>query len=103
MNPPTPIDKEIVRMYNDNAPIDDITSRFHMSHWTIYSRLRASGIVPNRKSANSWTDMEDYQLIAAYVYNVTGQAYCEHVPTRSYEGIQSRLKKLRRVKGGLVR
>ena len=103
MTPPNPINEEIVRMYQNDAPIDDITSHFHLSHWTIYSRLRASGITPNRKSANAWTDIEDYQLITAYIGNITGQAYCEEVPTRSYEGIQSRLKKLRRVKGGVVR
>lgn len=101
--PPNPIDKEIVKMYNNNAPIDDITSRFRLSHWTIYSRLRNNGVVPNRNASNTWTDMEDYQLIAAYIYNTTGQAYCEWVPTRTYEAIQSRLKKLRRVKGGVVR
>lgn len=96
-------DVELVKMYDDKVLLGDLTTYFDVSHWTIYKHLRDNNVVPNRKQHQRWSDMEDYQLIAAYIYNTTGQAYCEHVPTRSYDGIQSRLKKFRRVKGGVVR
>lgn len=97
------IDNELVAMYDAKASLEEMMTHFDASHSTIYSHLKNVGVIPNRKVSPNWSDLEDYQLIAEYIYNTTGRDYCRWVPTRSYAAIKARLRMFRRVKGGVVR
>jgi len=100
---PNIIDSELVKLYNTDTPIKDIEAHFGVSRTTVFEHLRKAGGVSNRRGALVWTDMEEYQLIAAYIYNCTGQDLSDSVPTRSLNACKGHLVKLRRVKGGVVR
>ena len=97
------IDSELVEMYYAKVPLEEIMFHFGAAHSTIYEHLRKSGVKLNRQRALGWTDIEDYQLIEAYMSRCTGQTLCDRVPTRTLDGIKGRLSKHRRVKGGVVR
>ena len=93
-------DDMIVKMYEDKVPIHDMKELSGLTRRMLYKRLRANGVVPNRKVSTDWTDLEEDQLVSARNANITGQELCDWVPTRTLAGIKGHLIKMGLTRSG---
>lgn len=84
-------DLEIVAMYQDEAPMKEITAASGLTKKMVYKRLRANDVEPNRKVTPKWSSIEEQQLIDARKACITGQELVDWIPTRTFAGIKGHL------------